>query len=206
MSQTTIYLSCYTDVDGVIKVSAHIANHKRLAESNYYETPKWILALAQLKMDNLRNGWRKLCDDSIDFTVFKQITGLSEEEVNEMRHKIKSRSDCLRENPHCRKFWDSSSRRFIPTEEAGKRMGLSRECVNFHVSTGILKSYVGVSDPQTTLIDAKSIDYFLRAGIQTLTTRTTAAELGITVKELFNMIAMIFADAWKVYRHRHPKH
>jgi hypothetical protein len=56
----------------------------RLAESNYYETPKWILELAGLKMDNLRNGWRKLCGDSIDFTLFKQITGLSEAEVNEI--------------------------------------------------------------------------------------------------------------------------
>jgi hypothetical protein len=83
----------------------------------------------------------------------------------------------------------SSSRRFIPIEEAGKRMGLSREWVNFHVSTGLLRSSAGVSDPQTTLIDAKSIDYFLRARIQPLTTRTTAAELGITAKELFNLIA-----------------
>ncbi len=56
----------------------------RLAESNCYETPKWILELAGLKMDNLRNGWRKLCGDSIDFTLFKQITGLSEAEVNEI--------------------------------------------------------------------------------------------------------------------------
>ena len=82
-------------------------------------------------MDGLGYGWRKLCDDSIDFTLFKQITGLSEEEVNEMMHKIRSGSDyelcdaqwdvpinslrfnrpmvcsdCLRENPYCRKFWD----------------------------------------------------------------------------------------------------
>jgi integrase len=52
----------------------------------------------------------------------------------------------------------SRSRRFIPIEEAGKRMGLNREWVNFHVSTGLLKSHVGVSDPQMTLIDAKSTD------------------------------------------------
>jgi TniQ len=103
----------------------------RLVESNYYETPKWILDFAGLKMDVLLYGWRMLCDDSIDFTLFKQITGLSEEEVNEMKHEIRSGSDyelcdaqwdvpinslrfnrpmvcsdCLRENPYCRKFWD----------------------------------------------------------------------------------------------------
>jgi hypothetical protein len=39
-------------------------------------------------------------------------------------------------------------------------MGLSREWVKFHVSTGFLRASAGVSDPQTTLIDAKSVDYF----------------------------------------------
>src|SRR5262245_14803231 len=82
----------------------------------------------------------------------------------------------------------SRLRRFIPIEEAGKRMGLSREWVNFHVSTGLLKSHVGVSDPQMTLIDAKSVDYYLGAGLQVFTTRIAAAELGITAKELFNLI------------------
>ena len=111
----------------------------RLAESNYYEAPKWILDLAGLKMDNLRNGWRKLCDDRVDFTLFKQITRLSEEEVNEMKHEIISDSDyeqcdaqwdvpinslrfnrpmvcsdCLRENPYCRKFWDLPVVRVCP--------------------------------------------------------------------------------------------
>jgi len=81
----------------------------------------------------------------------------------------------------------SPLRRFIPIEEAGKRMGLSREWVDFHVSTGLLRSSVGVSDPQTTLIDAKSIDYFLRARIQILTTRTTAAELGVQGEFLINV-------------------
>src|SRR6266542_1593281 len=374
----------------------------RLAESNYYEAPKCILDLAGLKMDNLRNGWRKLCDDRVDFTLFKQITRLSEEEVNEMKHEIISDSDyeqcdaqwdvpinslrfnrpmvcsdCLRENPYCRKFWDlpvvtvcpqhhslllnmcpdcrepitwnrksvsrcrcgcdwreaispelppaqrqamrllmrscgvsedeqamiqasatsfeklsfgdlsrvmlclarfvsigepwmdpsrmenrvfhqaleevagilddwpdkfhrlcerhldthssrdltshldrladrpslmflritmeehwikvsrrsfpsydlSPSLRFIPVQESGKRMGLSREWVNFLVSTGRLRSAASVSDPQTTLIDAKSIDHLLRERIQILTTRTAAAELGITGKELFDLIA-----------------
>ena len=47
---------------------------------------------------------------------------------------------------------------FIPMEEAGERMGLSREWVNFLVSTGRLRSAASVSDPQTTLIDVKSID------------------------------------------------
>src|SRR5262245_140969 len=74
----------------------------RLAESNYYATPKWILDLAGLKVDNLRNGWRKLCDDRVDFTLFKQITRLSEEEVNEMKHEIISESDYER----CDAQWD----------------------------------------------------------------------------------------------------
>jgi hypothetical protein len=39
-------------------------------------------------------------------------------------------------------------------------MGLTREWVKFHVSTGFLRASAGVSDPQTTLIDAKSVDYF----------------------------------------------
>jgi hypothetical protein len=54
------------------------------------------------------------------------------------------------------------SRRFISMEEAGERMELSREWVNFLVSTGrLLRSAAGVSDPQTTLIDVKSIDTLL---------------------------------------------
>jgi hypothetical protein len=374
----------------------------RLSESNYYETPKWILDLAGLKMDNLRNGWRKLCGDHVDFTLFKQITRLSEEEVSEMKHEIISDSDyeqcdaqwdvpinslrfdrpmvcsyCLRENPYCRKFWDlpiitvcpqhhslllnicpdcrapitwnrksvsrcrcgcdwretrspelapaqrqamrllmrscgvseseqatmsasttpfeklsfgdlsrvmlclarfvsiiepwmdpsrtenrlfhqaleevatilgdwpdkfhrlcdrhpnkyssrdltsqldrladrpslmflriameehwtevsrrsfpsydpSPSLRFIPIEETGKRLGLSKEWVRFLVSTGRLRSAASVSDPQMTLIDAKSIDNLLREGLQILTKKMAAAELGITAKELFDLIA-----------------
>lgn len=374
----------------------------RLSESNYYETPRWILDLADLKIESLRHGWRKLCDDRVDFTLFRQITGLSEEEVNEMKHRITRNvndedcdtqwdiplsslrfkrpivcPDCLRENAYCRKFWDlpiitvcpehhvllldicpncqeqitwnrkcvnrcvcgydwreirspelppaqrraghllirscgvseseqammrppptpfsqlslgdltrvmlclapfvsvgepwmdpllmenhllhqtleqsvaildgwpdefhrlcdqhsnmyrsrdlasrldrladrpslmflritmeehwikvsrrafpsddlSPSLRFIPVEEAGKRMGLSREWVNFLVSTGRLRSAAGVSDPQTTLIDAKSISHSLRERIQILTTRRAAAELGITGQELFDLIA-----------------
>lgn len=373
----------------------------RLAEANYYESPKWILDLAGLKMDNLRNGWRKLCDDRVDFTLFKQITRLSEEEVNEMKHEIISDSDyeqcdaqwdvpinslrfdrpmvcpgCLRENPYCRKFWDlpvvtvcpqhhslllnicpdcrepitwnrksvsrcrcgcdwreaispelppaqrqamrllmsscgvseseqatmrasatpfeqlsfgdlsramlclsrfvsidpwmdpsrmenrlfhqaleevaailddwpdefhrlcdqhqnkhssrnlasqldrladrpslmflriameehwikaprrsfpaydiSPSRRFIPIEEAGKIMGLSRERVNILVSTGRLRSAASVSDPQTTLIDLRSIDKFFEERRQMITVRMAAANLGITGKELFELVA-----------------
>jgi hypothetical protein len=60
----------------------------RLSETNYYETPKWILDLAGLKIYSLKMGWRKLCDGRIDFTLFRQLTRLSEEEVNEMRHII----------------------------------------------------------------------------------------------------------------------
>jgi hypothetical protein len=103
----------------------------RLSELNYYEAPRWILDLAGLKIYSLRNGWRRLCDDRIDFTLFRQITKLSEEEVNNMKHKITGDvdyedcdakwdipvsslrfkrpmvcSDCLRENSYCRKFWD----------------------------------------------------------------------------------------------------
>jgi hypothetical protein len=43
------------------------------------------------------------------------------------------------------------SRRFIPMEKVGERMGLSREWVNLLVSTGRLRSTASVSDPQTTL-------------------------------------------------------
>src|SRR6266508_3149351 len=295
----------------------------RLAESNYYETPKWILDLAGLKMDNLRNGWRKLCDDSMlldmcprcreritwnrksvsqcrcgcnwreticpelppaqrramrllmrscgaseneqvttqsSITPFEQLSfgdlvrvmlclarfvsiiepwmdpsrtenHLFHQALEEVaailddwpdkfyslceRHLDKFSSsdlaahlDRLADRPSLmflriameeqwvkaarRSFLSydlSSSRRFIPIEEAGKRMGLSREWVKFHVSTGFLRASAGVSDPQTTLIDAKSVDYFLRARIQIFTTRTTAAELGITAKELFDLIA-----------------
>ena len=103
----------------------------RLSETNYYDTPKWILDLAGLKIYSLKMGWRKLCDDSFDFTLFKQIAKLTEEEVNEMKHEFIRNSDyeqchtqwhvpisslrfdrpmvcpdCLRENPFCRKFWD----------------------------------------------------------------------------------------------------
>ena len=60
----------------------------RLSELNYYESPRWILDLAGLKIYSLRNGWRRLCDDRIDFTLFRQITRLSEEEVNKMKHRI----------------------------------------------------------------------------------------------------------------------
>src|SRR5262245_18080552 len=60
----------------------------RLSELNCYESPRWILDLAGLKMGSLRNGWRELCGDRVDFTIFRQIARLSEEEVNEMKHKI----------------------------------------------------------------------------------------------------------------------
>jgi TniQ protein len=103
----------------------------RLSATNYCETPKWILDLAGLEIYSLKKGWRKLCDDSVDFTLFEQIAKLSEEEVNEMKHEFIRNSDyerchaqwhvpisslrfdwpmicpyCLRENPYCRKFWD----------------------------------------------------------------------------------------------------
>src|SRR5262245_1206695 len=102
----------------------------RLSELNYYEAPRWILDLAGLKIDSFWKGWRELCDDRVDFTLFQQITRLSEEEVNEMKHKITRDvdedcdaqwdipvsslrfnrpmvcSDCLREISYCRKFWD----------------------------------------------------------------------------------------------------
>jgi hypothetical protein len=103
----------------------------RLSETNYCGTPKWVLDLGGLKIHNLKEGWRKLCDDGVDFTLFKQIARLSEEEVNEMKHEFIRSSDyeqchaqwhvpisslrfdwpmicpdCLRENPYCRKFWD----------------------------------------------------------------------------------------------------
>jgi hypothetical protein len=374
----------------------------RLSELNYYDAPRWILDLAGLKMDSLRNGWRRLCDDHIDFTLFRQITKLSEEEVNEMKHKITRDldyedfdaqwdipvsslrfkqpmvcSNCLRENSYCRKFWDLpvvtvcpqhhsllldicpncreritwsrkgvswcdcgydwrevrstelppaqrraigilmhscrvfeneqaaicastapfeqlgfgdlsrvmlclarfvsvgetgmdplmmennllhqaleqvvailddwpeefhrlcirhldrysgrdlalqldrladrpslmflriateehrinairpsfsayglwASRRFIPVEEAGRRMGMSREWVNFFVSTGRLRSAASASNPQTTLIDVKSMENLFKERRRMITTRTAAAELGITSKELFDLIA-----------------
>jgi hypothetical protein len=103
----------------------------RLSEVNCYEGPKWIFDLAGLKINRYWKGWRKLCDNGVDFTLFKQIARLSEEEVNEMKHEFISDSDyeqchaqwhvpisslrfdlpmicpdCLRENPYCRKFWD----------------------------------------------------------------------------------------------------
>lgn len=354
--------------------------------------------MADLKIYSLEMGWRKLCDDTVDFTLFKQIARLSEEEVNEMKHEYISRSncehcyaqwqapinnlrfdrprvcpDCLRENPYCRKFWDLqvvttcpqhhsllldicpscqksitwdrknvsrcscgcdwretrspelppaqrramrllmrpcgvseseqammrtpfeqlgfsdlshvmlwlvrfasacgpgmdplmienrlfhqaleevaailddwpeelhrlcdrypdrysshlalhldrladrpslaflrialeehwikgaqrpspayNSRRFIPMEEAVERIGLiglSREWVNFLVSTGRLRSAASVSDPQTTLIDVKSIDKLIRDRRRPITMRMAAADLGITIKELFDLIA-----------------
>jgi Restriction endonuclease/TniQ len=86
--------------------------------------------LAGLKINRYWKGWGELCYDRVDFTLFRQITRLSEEEVSEMRHKITRDidedcdaqwnipisslrfnrpmicSDCLRENSYCRKFWD----------------------------------------------------------------------------------------------------
>src|SRR5262245_13966491 len=374
----------------------------RLSELNYYEAPRWILDLAGLKIYSLRNGWRRLCDDRIDFTLFRQITGLSEEEVNNMKHKIAGDavyedcdakwgfpvsslrfkrpmvcSGCLRENSYCRKFWDlpvvtvcprhhsllldscpdcrdritwnrksvsrchcgcdwretrstelpltqrrairllmrlyaeseseratmcasatpfeqlsfgdlsrvmlclarfvsddepgmdpllmenhllhqaleqvvaildgwpdefhrlcdrlpnnyssrdlashldkladrpalmflrtameeqwiktsrrsfptynfSLEHRFIPIEEAGKIMGLSREHVNILVSAGRLRSATGVSDPQMTSIDVRSIDKLFEERRRMITVRTAAANLGITVNELFELVA-----------------
>src|SRR5262249_32520252 len=102
----------------------------RLSEVNCYEGPKWIFDLAGLKINRYWKGWHELCYDRVDFTLFRQITRLSEEEVNEMRHKITRDvdedrdaqwgipvsslrfnrpmvcSDCLRENSYCCKFWD----------------------------------------------------------------------------------------------------
>jgi hypothetical protein len=144
----------------------------RLAESNCYETPKWILELAGL-LTCAGNGALGIGRASVSVAV--AVIGVRPYALNYRRRSV---GPCA-----------SYSRRFIPIEEAGKRMGLSREWVKFHVSTGFLRASGGVSDPQTTLIDAKSVDYFLRARIQILTTRTTAAELGITAKELFDLIA-----------------
>jgi len=380
----------------------------RLSETNYYETPKWILDLAGLKMYSLEKGWRKLCDDGVDFTLFKQIAKLTEEEVNEMKHEFISNSDyekchaqwqvpisslrfdrpmvcpdCLRENPYCRKFWDlwvvtvcprhhsllldicpscrkpirwdrksvsrcscgcdwretkspelppaqrrsmrllmrscgvseneqatmgtsatpfeqlgfgdlsrvmlclvhfasvcapgmdplrmgnrlfhqaleevaailddwpekfhricdqypdryrsdlashldrladrpslmflriameehciaeehwiadrrSSSlydlfpsRRFIPMEKVGERMGLSKEWVNLLVSTGRLRSAASVSDPQTTLIDIKSIDNLFRARRRMISTKMAAGDLGISIETLVDLYQSI---------------
>ena len=81
------------------------------------------------------------------------------------------------------------SRRFIPMEEAGERMGLSREWVNFLVSTGRLRSAASVSDSQTTLIDVKTIDNLFRDQRRLIATKTAAANLGISIEELFDLIA-----------------
>src|SRR5262249_19982593 len=81
------------------------------------------------------------------------------------------------------------SRRFIPVEEAGKRMGLSRVWVNFFISIGRLRRATSFSNPQTTLIDVKSLENLFGERRRLITTRTAAAELAITSKELFELIA-----------------
>jgi hypothetical protein len=82
-----------------------------------------------------------------------------------------------------------ASRRFIMMEEAGDKMGLSREWVNFLVSTGRLRSVASVSDPQTTLVDVESIHNLFRDRRRLIATRMAAADLGISTKELFDLIA-----------------
>jgi hypothetical protein len=83
----------------------------------------------------------------------------------------------------------SPLRRFISMEEAGERMGLSREWVDFLISTGRLRSAASVSDPRTTLIDVKSIDNLLEDQRRPITTSMAAVDLGITSEELFDLIA-----------------
>lgn len=105
----------------------------RLAEANHYDSPKWILDLAGLKISSLDEGWRRLCQTRVDFTLFRQLTGLTQPEVEELQHEIVSEEeydynsrdahrtvpvdairfshpkvcpDCLRENNYCRKLWD----------------------------------------------------------------------------------------------------
>src|SRR5215510_188056 len=60
----------------------------RLAESNLYDSPRWIFDLAGLKLPALDQGWHRLCDDQIDFTLFEQITGLSKDEIENLRYII----------------------------------------------------------------------------------------------------------------------
>ncbi len=105
----------------------------RLAESNHYDSLRWILDLAGLKLPALDEGWRRLCHDQIDFTQFGQITCLSKDEIEKLRYGITGASEsgreygiagcalpasairfshpkvcpgCLRESNHCRQLWD----------------------------------------------------------------------------------------------------
>jgi len=85
----------------------------------------------------------------------------------------------------------SPSSRFIPMEKVGERMGLSREWVNLLVSTGRLRSAASVSDPQTTLIDIKSIDNLFKARRRMISTKMAAADLGISIDALVNLYERI---------------
>jgi hypothetical protein len=105
----------------------------RLAESNHYDSPRWILDLAGLKLPSLDEGWRRLCHDQIDLARFGQIAGLSKAEIEKLRYGITGASEsgweysiagcelpasairfshpkvcpgCLRQSSHCRKLWD----------------------------------------------------------------------------------------------------
>src|SRR4029453_7659693 len=60
----------------------------RLTESNLYDSPRWVLDLAGLKLPGLDKGWRRLCDDQIDFTLFGQVTSLSKDEIEKLRYRI----------------------------------------------------------------------------------------------------------------------
>jgi hypothetical protein len=105
----------------------------RLAEANHYDSPKWILELAGLKLSSLAEGWRRLCQERIDFTLLRQLTGLTQSEIEALKHKLSDGEEyghnsgdtngtvpaeavrfghpkicpaCLRESNYCRKLWD----------------------------------------------------------------------------------------------------
>ncbi len=103
----------------------------RLTEQNHYDSPRWILELAGLKLNTLVEGWQQLCYADVDFSRFKQITGLSDLEVEALRFQIgydqfnreyipnwdlplnaiifshpKVCCYCLRESNYCHKLWD----------------------------------------------------------------------------------------------------
>ncbi len=90
----------------------------RLGESNYYQSPNWIIKLANLKV----NHSIRLPLKSQETSQLSQLTGLSDKQLRTMaygavidkdvfsytihRSALKICPQCLEESPHCRSIWE----------------------------------------------------------------------------------------------------
>jgi hypothetical protein len=89
----------------------------RLTEENSYDSLRWILELAGLKVYPDQGRWADLWRSHPRLSLLREVTGLSEAEMESLRETLapgclvrwktpKVCPSCLREKSWCRKAWD----------------------------------------------------------------------------------------------------